>query len=102
MPGEGSGGLLKHQLQTVVQLGPAVVDVEHGVALVRGGGLQPLNAQDNVSKGTFHGAYLCVGHVGVYNQQILYRNGEFLIQGPEVSMAVQNEKQLRTAVGMQF
>ena len=99
---EGFGGLLEHQVHAAVQLGPAVVEVEHDVPRLGGSGLQALDPQDNVLKGAFQGADLGVGDVGVDDKQVLKGDGELLIQGAEMSVSVQDKKQLRAAVGVQL
>ena len=99
---EGFGGLLEHQVHAAVQLGPAVVEVEHDVPCLGGGGLQPLDAQDNIPQGAFQGADLGVGDVGVDDEQVLKGDGELLIERAEVSVAVQDKEQLGAAVGMKL
>ena len=98
----GVGRLLEHQTHAAVQLRPAVGDVEHGIALLGGGGLQPLDTQDNVLQRAFQGAHFRVGYIGIDNEQVLNGDGEFLIQSAEMAVAVQNKEQLRTIVGVEL
>ena len=91
-------GFLKDQVETVHQFFPAAVQMEHGVALITGEGLQAVHAKHNVFQRVLGLAQLGVGHICVYDNQVVDGNGKFLLLCAEETVAVCDEKQFCTGV----
>ena len=88
-------------MQAGHQLLPPGVEVEHGVPVRPGHGLQALHPQDDVLQGALRLTELRVGHPGVDDDHVVEGHGEGVVLGQEFSVAVGDEKQLGAAVGME-